>query len=274
MGIGGIGSSYSYIYNSESKKISTKDGTNDEFVDYFNGDVSEETLKHLNGFDANRKRDIENMIMLFSSGVSQNKWLDGINDKNLCEISSKIVDAATSEYSIDGKKVFTAYNAISYSYDEISEFSKVTKPYKTHQSKGYDVSTNSINIAVGDIFNLGNGYKFTIKEDCIYGEGYGNGSEEEDRKLNQLIYGVNALMHFADQQGLASAMDECTPMILMLLKELGVDTRREFTINETKCEIRNGRIREVGNKQAVPKSIYNEALKRYEQELYRSLSSK
>ena len=266
MGISGVGGNYTYIYNSETGKISTKDGTEDAFVDYFNGDVSDETLKDLNGFDANRKRDIENMIMFFNSDVSPNRIFDNPDSDNL-------YDAVTSEYSVNGTKIFTAYNAVRYTYDEIDQFSSVTQPYKTHQSKGYDALTNSINIAVGDVFNLGNGYKLTVKDDCIYGEGFGNGGEEGDRKANQLAYGLNALIRFADQQWFASAIDkESTPMILRLLNELGIDTSKEFTINGTKCEIRYGRIKEVGNKNVVPKSIYDEAVKRYEQHLYQPLS--
>ena len=113
------------------------------------------------------------MIMFFNSGKGRNIF-DDLNG-NEYEISSEIVNAVTSTYSINGEKVFTAYDAVSYTYDEVNIFNKIMQPYKTHQSKGYDPTDNSINIAVGDIFNLGNGYKLTVKEDCIYGEGYGRG---------------------------------------------------------------------------------------------------
>lgn len=270
MGISGIGSNYTYIYNSQTGKLSTKDGTKDAFVDYFNGDISDEETGSLNGFDANKKRNIENMIMLFCSGKARNIF-DNLNG-NEYEISGEIVDAITSNYSVNGEKVFTAYNAVSYTYDEVNIFSKIMQPYKTHQSKGYDSTNNSINIAVGDIFNLGNGYKLTVKEDCIYGEGYGRGSSEDDKKMNQLVWGLNALIHFADQQWFSSMIDkESTPMLLELLNELGVDTNKEFIINETKCEVVNGRIKEVGNNSVVPGSIYNEAVKRYEELLYKPL---
>ncbi len=44
-------------------------------------------------------------------------------------------------------------------------------PYKTRQSRGYDPTDNSIHIAVGDVFNLGNGYRLRVGIDCVYGEG-------------------------------------------------------------------------------------------------------
>lgn len=271
MSISGIGSNNAYIYNSQTGKLSSKDGSKDAFVDFFNGDISGQEDDSLNGFDAKRKRDIENMIMFFNSEKGRNIF-DNLNG-NEYEISSEIVDAVTSVYSVNGEKVFTAYDAVSYTYDEVNIFSKIMQPYKTHQSKGYDPTDNSINIAVGDIFNLGNGYKLTVKEDCIYGEGYGRGSAEDDKKMNQLVWGLNALIHFADQQWFSSMIDkESTPMLLQLLNELGVDTNKEFIINDTKCEVVNGRIREVGNNSVVPSSIYYEAVKRYEELLYQPLS--
>lgn len=271
MSISGIGSNNTYIYNSQTGKLSSKDGSKDAFVDFFNGDISGEADNSLNGFDAMRKRDIENMIMFFNSGKGRNIF-DDLNG-NEYEISGEIVDAVTSVYSINGEKVFTAYTAVSYTYDEVNIFSKIMQPYKTHQSKGYNPTDNSINIAVGDVFDLGNGYKLTVKEDCIYGEGYGRGSTEDDKKMNQLVWGLNALIHFADQQWFSSMIDkESTPMLLQLLNELGVDTNKEFIINDTKCEVVNGRIREVGNNSVVPSSIYYEAVKRYEELLYQPLS--
>ena len=73
-----------------------------------------------------------------------------------------------------------------------------------------------------------------MMEDSIYGEGYGRENVEDDKKMNQLVYGLNALIRFADQQWFSSLIDkESTPMLLELLRELGVDTSKEFTINLT-----------------------------------------
>ena len=272
MGISGIGKNCTYIYNSQTGKLSTKDGSKDAFVDYYNGETTEDMLDTLNGFDANRKRDIQNMIKFFQSGMAK----DIFNDKNGTEyeISVETVDATTSVYSVNGEQVFTAYNAVSYTYEEVSAFGTVTQPYKTHQHQGYDPKTNSINIAVGDVFDFGNGYRFIVKEDHILGEGYDNKSEESNKKANQFVWGLNALIHFADQQWFSSWIDqESTPMMLEFLRQLGVDTSKEFVINGTRCEVRNGRIREVGNNGVVPGSIHAEAVKRYEEMLYQPLSN-
>ena len=38
------------------------------FVDYFNGDSSEETLEDLNGFDKNNKYELQELFWLFRDG--------------------------------------------------------------------------------------------------------------------------------------------------------------------------------------------------------------
>ena len=112
MAISGIGNSCTYIYNSQTGKLSSKDGTKDAFVDYFNGDRSDETRSQLNGFDACRKEDIISMVEVLNKVF---------NDANGCEyeISDEIVDAVTATYSVNKKKVFTSYKAVVYTYEEL-----------------------------------------------------------------------------------------------------------------------------------------------------------
>ena len=38
MGITGVGSSYNFVYNTKTGKLSTKDGSKNEFVDFCNGE--------------------------------------------------------------------------------------------------------------------------------------------------------------------------------------------------------------------------------------------
>ena len=46
MGITGVGSSYNFVYNTKTGKLSTKDGSKNEFVDFCNGDVKGEFASH------------------------------------------------------------------------------------------------------------------------------------------------------------------------------------------------------------------------------------
>lgn len=55
MGVSGIGSSNTYIYNIRTGRLANKDGSSDDFVNYFNGDVNGKLPDTLNGFDAKKK---------------------------------------------------------------------------------------------------------------------------------------------------------------------------------------------------------------------------
>ena len=67
MGITGIGSVQTYIYNSQTGKLSSKNGSADEFVDYFNGTLSGGSSQSLNGYDDLKKHNIERLIDLNGS---------------------------------------------------------------------------------------------------------------------------------------------------------------------------------------------------------------
>ena len=269
MSITGIGSVQSYIYNSQTGKLSTKDGSTDEFVDYFNGTLSGESSESLNGYDTLKRYNIKQLIDL--NGQWGKAWFQP--DKDEYEITCEIVNGEESSYSVNGKKVLTNYVAVTHLLPP--RWEDIKSPYKTHQSKAYDPATNSMNIAVGDVFDLGNGYKLKVQEDYIETVGYGTGSAADDEKIRHLEYGLNALIHFADQQCSSGLIwPQHTPMLLSFLQELGIDTSREFTLNETKCIVQNGMIRESGNKWVVPSSIYNKALQQYEEFLSQPLSSR
>lgn len=269
MAVNGIGSVHTYIYNTSTGKLATKDGSKDDFVDYFNGDLSGKDSDTLNGFDQRQKCNINDILMLLQS-EKVNGLIHGKNTDEI-EITSVFEDATTSHYSINGDKVFTAYDMNAFTYMD----HKMTDDllYRTLHAKPYDPSDNSLHIAVGDVFDLGNGYQLKVEKDHIQIESPDNGNEENDHKAKQLAYGLHALIRFADQQWMSGMIDrESTPMLLNLLHEIGVDTEKEFQINGTKCEVRHGRIREAGNRFAVPNSVFQKAQKKYEELLSAPLS--
>lgn len=266
MSVSKIGESYTYIYNAQTGKLRTKGGEQDDFVDYFNGDLKGSDSDTLNGIDRVRKADFDRLINIFGQ-VNKNLFTE--SETGEYEITATQVDAMTAEYSVDGKKIMTRYVGEAYSPDEIKQFLTNSPPFKTRTSKGYDPADNSINLAVGDRFDLGNGSCLVVGDNRVYVEG------NESDATNRLMWALNNLIHFADQQMVASWIDkESTPMLLDLLKELGVDTDREFIINGTKCEVRDGRIREVGNNHFAPSSVYNAMVKKYEDWLYTPLSER
>lgn len=275
MGISGVGSVNSYVYNMKTGKLSTKDGSNDEFVEYFNENLKGEDSTALNGYDQQRKWDIKRMLSLMEEmGLGKN-ILDTLQGDEI-EITSETVDATTSTCSINGEKVFTANAAVEYTPEEINIFGRMDHPYKTTHPTGYDPVKNRLSIGVGNVFEFGNGYKFTVERDRVRIDSYGKGTAEDYQNAGSFAFGLSALISFGDQQAF-SALHRATvstPMMLEFLKELGVDTSREFIINETRCEVRNGRINEVGNKVGVPSSIHQKAVERYEKLLYQPLSKR
>lgn len=275
MSISGVGSVNSYIYNIKTGKLSTKDGSHDEFVEYFNDNLKGEDSDALNGFDQQRKGCVKQMLRLMKEmGLGKN-ILDTLQGDEI-EITSEIVDATTSTYCINGEKVFTANAAVRYTPEEISVFGTMNHPYKTTHPTGYDSVKNRLSIGVGNVFEFGNGYKFTVERDRVRIDSYGKGTAEDYQNAGSFAFGLSALISFGDQQAFSALHRAAvsTPMMLEFLKELGVDTSREFIINETRCEVRNGRIEEVGNKVGVPGSIHQKAVERYEKWMYLPLSKR
>lgn len=125
MGISGIGSQITYIYNSQTRKLATKDGSKDAFVDYFNGDISKDDNDSLNGFDAGRKNDIEKMLWFYS--LDENSNIFHNTGKTEFEITAEWIDAAEASYSIDGKKAFTVYHMGFFNMIDQAELNKVLR---------------------------------------------------------------------------------------------------------------------------------------------------
>ena len=129
---------------------------------------------------------------------------------------------------------------------------------------------------MGNVFSFGNGYKFTVERDRVRVDSYGKGTAEDYQNAGSFAFGLSALISFGDQQAFSALHRAAvsTPMMLEFLNELGVDTSREFIINDTRCEVRHGRIEEVGNKVGVPSSIHQKAVERYEKWMYLPLSKR
>lgn len=264
MGITGVGSSYNFVYNTKTGKLSTKDGSKNEFVDFCNGDVKGEDTESLNHFDAHTRYQFQRMLYVYGTGMTGQNPFE--NDEEV-EITADIDSATHTSFYVNGQKAFTAITGMSYLPSEIRTFGTVQQPFKTRGSIPYDPQTNSITIGIGSRFDLGNGYSMTVQEDFVWGEGYGNGSKADDERCNMMIGGLNSLIHFADQQYFSSMTDTYTDYILDFLASQGVDTSREFVINGTHCELVNGKISEVGNDYVVPSSIQQKAVKRYEERM-------
>ena len=80
MGITGVGSSYNFIYNTRTGKLSTKDGSKSEFVDFCNGDVKGEDTETLNHFDEHTRYQFQRMVQIYLHCLRKNlKMVQGMN---------------------------------------------------------------------------------------------------------------------------------------------------------------------------------------------------
>ncbi|MBQ8134122.1 MAG: hypothetical protein IJ192_06960 [Clostridia bacterium] len=272
MAISGVGSIYNYNYNLQTKRLSSSNGAkDDEFVRYYNDELKGEESDSLNGYDRRTKA-----FMHRSFDIIQHFYDAGLMDKPVAdpsetevEVSCRVEDSITTGLYINGDKRLTLVSNMVYLPDEIKSFGTVAPPFKTTEHKDYNPIDNSIHIAVGDKFSYGNGYTLTVGETKVMGAGYDGKSDAENQAADRFLGALNSLLHFADQQYFSSMIEkEMTPQILKFLQEQGVDTGKEFIINDTRCEVIDGRIREAeGNKEGIPNSIYNKALARYEESL-------
>lgn len=142
MGITGVGSHYTYMYDANTNKLSTKEGTPDKFCDFFNGDLAENEYGELNGYDMKMKKDIESMIMLFNSGVQGANVFNP--EEGLYEISTEIVQGDKAKYTVNGKHTFTGCVGIQYTKSQFEAFTDLQQAYKTTSSQKYSLENNSI----------------------------------------------------------------------------------------------------------------------------------
>ena len=70
-------STYNFIYNTKTGKLSTKDGSKNEFVDFCNGDVKGEDTETLNHFDEHTRYQFTRMLYAYGTGMTgQNPFAD------------------------------------------------------------------------------------------------------------------------------------------------------------------------------------------------------
>ena len=139
MGVTGLGSTFSYKYNFKTGKLSTKDGTQDDFVDFFNGTYDGQQIGNipegLNGYDAEKRGGIRNILELYEEqGLYQDVF--DLSKETEYEISGEIVNAEEVTFSVNGEKVLTAYYPLYYTSEEYRQFRGFARqPFETYQHK-------------------------------------------------------------------------------------------------------------------------------------------
>lgn len=135
MSISAIGNTYSYVYNFETKKLTTTDGGENEFTKYFNGEIEGYESETLNGFDRQRRAGFENVLDLLEQGAFGK---EKPAEDAVLELSGKNIDADTIEFSVNGKTYLRCSVAPALTYSEYLECSRIRNSGKTYACTNND----------------------------------------------------------------------------------------------------------------------------------------
>ena len=135
MSVSAIGNTYSYIYNYETKKLTTTDGTENEFTKYFNGEIDGYESETLNGFDRQRRSGFKDVLSLLEQGAFGK---EKPAEDAVLELSGKNIDADTIEFYVNGKRYLKCSVAPALTYAEYEECSRIRNSGKAYACTNND----------------------------------------------------------------------------------------------------------------------------------------
>lgn len=135
--LSGVGTIGIYNYNTRTGVLSSKDGTEEEFVAFYNGELQADETENLNGYDHRTKVALKNILNIWQQFADAGK-LKVLPEDSEIEISYEITDSVTTAYTINGQK-FSNVAAMYYLSEELAEFSK----YPEMLQKGYGKTTSN-----------------------------------------------------------------------------------------------------------------------------------
>ena len=236
--ITGPGVKHSYVYDSVNKRIVSRDGKKDEFVDCFDGRATEEQLHSLNTWDSDIMRSIKGDAQ--GNGLLDEMGKQAIEIKFTVEINDNGDMIWTFNY---GGNEHTMLDGYTYPYAD-HEYENRNRFYKTEKHEDYNPDTNSISFAIGDSYDIA-GMKFKISRDNFSVKDVND--LQQWKKAEPYACALSHLMLFVEGiWGAYVITDEDTPIALDFLEGQGVDTSKEFVVNGTRCNLVNGKIQEVG----------------------------
>lgn len=124
MMLSGVGTIGSYFYNTKTGVLSSKTGTEEAFVDYYNDELQVDETENLNGYDHRTKATLKNILDIWQQFADAGK-LTALPEDSGIEIPYEITDSVTTAYTINGQK-FTNVAAMYYLPEELAKFREVS----------------------------------------------------------------------------------------------------------------------------------------------------
>lgn len=248
-----IGSKYTLSYDTKANRIIARDGKEDAFVHLYDGTATNEELNTLNHYD----QDIKNFLSgILNDPIDRNHQplKDRLSsEEGVVDIGVEVLNPSDVKftYELNGEEKSITMGTGEWWIDE--DFDEYRGGFRTTVHKDYDPATNSISFAIGDCFMV-NGREYRMTSENVRSRGslyenLGEGMSREDIEEEQRYSGaLSDLMLFAEGKwGSDIISEEDTSLVLSFLRKQGVDTSKDFTVNQVSCHLVNGRIVEVGN---------------------------
>lgn len=135
---------------------------------------------------------------------------------------------------------------------------------------------NQLSLKLGDIFPIRQDYSLKILEDKVIVLNNAGKEDTSNLEAMRMAKMFDLLIRYSNGEITPSRVTgeqgERFDKLCILLKELGIDTTKEFTINNVSSIINNGYLQELNNHCfAYPQEILKELEKEYELFLYQHI---
>lgn len=243
-----VGDSFQYLYNSKSKKVYSIDKRTEELAKWINGEMgTEEMTQGVNGYDQVIKADLNSLFHEHWDSLIANCQKDDESmEEDMFQISINIDNPLRTVYKVNGEEVFISEAAIDIVFDDL-EKGKYTYPTMICEGhKEYDESDNSVGIAIGDTYDIGNNRSIYFGTDGVSIEG-GDENDSEELKLyyEKMKLGVEKFLYASKSEWLQGTISNLQLQEAMdFLQMLGVDISKSFKVNGAKYHVKNKSIQE------------------------------
>ncbi len=241
--------SQTYYYNTKTKEVTAKGGSNKGVVDYLNGKGGSKDSTTLDGYEREQKTLIEAFLEMQNQGWG-NPWdrfkpVEG--EADVYEFTYTKNNDLEGTITMGGRDVFQQKatfilpGAVSGKWD-----------FEYPEKMAYNKKTNSATITQGDTFTLKNGYEIVIGRNGaeVSKESYGTGTSDDDIYAQEMADLMTEFIKTANRGCLGlsvSAMsEEQVQELTDMLAQTGVDLNKKFSINGTIFAEKNNTINIVG----------------------------